>query len=548
MARPRKQPPQELLLPEPTIDHDGLIAQQLADYIREMVPTDALNELVVNAEGEFPQYRNDPDRFARDILGITLWKKQQDIAQSVLINRFTTVEAGHSVGKTVDSAVLGLWWLSTRNPATLLTSAPTHHQTNNLLWRNMRQYKDNARAQLPGIILQTPRWEITPNRFGIGLSPRKATDIDVATLQGYHSPNLLVILDEAGGLTLPLWNAAMSLVTGEFNRFLAIGNPVARSGPFFDSTQQSSFHSIRISCLDHPNVLTDTEVVPGAVSRQWVEERINDWCHPTNNPNERSFQWKGKWYDPLPVFEARVLGRPPVEAEDQLIPFQWATNAQRPLAESYSGERVLGLDIARHGAAASAMVYRVGDHVLWVKKQRGNDITTTADWLLAEIKENEADVAYADEGGLGGGVVDICLREGAPIQAVNVQRAAMQRTRFANLYHEMWWTVHEKLRTGEMTLPYDDDLIADLTSINYTHDHLGRIIVEDKQQRVKRLGRSPDAGDALAMSYMGTVPGSMRESLDYVNISSDPSAWFAHQSRWAVNSGRQRRSWKIRGN
>ncbi len=545
MARPKKQP-QELLLPEPRVDHDDLIAQQLADYIRQMVPTDSLNELVTNAEGEFPQYRNDPNGFAKDILGINPTDQQETIANSVLQNRFTTVEAGHSLGKSTTAAILALWWVSTRNPATLLSSAPSFHQVNGILWRNMRQYKERARAQLPGVIFQTPRWEIAPHRFGVGVSPRKATDVDVATMQGYHSPNLLVILDEAGGLTLPLWNVSMSLVTGEFNRFLAIGNPVARSGPFYDSTQQSSFHSIRISCLDHPNVLTGTEIVPGAVSRQWVEERINDWCHPTNNPTERSFQWKGKWYDPLPVFEARVLGRPPVEAEDQLIPFLWASSAQRPVTEGISGERVLGLDVARHGSAASALIYRVGDHVLWVKRQRGNDTTTTSDWLMAEIKENEADVAYIDEVGVGGGVCDQCTRAGAPVQGVNVQRQAMQKTRFSNMRHELWWTVREKLRTGEMTLPFDDDLIADLTCIKYSFDPLGRIQVEEKEQTIKRLGRSPDAGDALALSYMGNVPGSTRESLEYATISTDPAAWFHQGSRWSVSSGRQKRSWKIR--
>lgn len=45
------------------------------------------------------QYKNDPVLWARDYLGVQLWRKQRDIMWSVLTNRNTAVAAGHGVGK-----------------------------------------------------------------------------------------------------------------------------------------------------------------------------------------------------------------------------------------------------------------------------------------------------------------------------------------------------------------------------------------------------------------------------------------------------------------
>ena len=42
---------------------------------------------------QFERYRDDPVGFARDILGVSLWEKQQQIALSVVNNRRTTVRS-----------------------------------------------------------------------------------------------------------------------------------------------------------------------------------------------------------------------------------------------------------------------------------------------------------------------------------------------------------------------------------------------------------------------------------------------------------------------
>jgi len=44
-------------------------------------------------------------------------------------------------------------------------------------------------------------------------------------------------------------------------------------------------------------------------------------------------------------------------------------------------------------------------------------------------------------------------------------------------------------------------LEGDLTAPKYGFDELGRIQIEEKENTKKRLGRSPDSGDSLAVTF-----------------------------------------------
>ena len=57
--------------------------------------------------------------------------------------------------------------------------------------------------------------------------------------------------------------------------------------------------------------------------------------------------------------------------------------------------------------------------------------------------------------------------------------------------------------------PFADDgrkLAADLTNVKFSYDSRGRIKLESKDEIKKRLGRSPDRGDALAIANWVRTP------------------------------------------
>jgi hypothetical protein len=71
--------------------------------------------------------------------------------------------------------------------------------------------------------------------------------------------------------------------------------------------------------------------------------------------------------------------------------------------------------------------------------------------------------------------------------------------RYRNRRAEMWLEMAEWVKRGG-ALPQVPELVAELTTPTYTFVN-GRFALEEKDQVKKRLGRSPDLGDALALTF-----------------------------------------------
>src|SRR5262249_52030894 len=160
-------------------------------------------------------------------------------------------------------------------------------------------------------------------------------------------------------------------------RILAIGNPLCAKGRFYTAfTRARGWKRITISALSHPNVRRRSLCrIPGCVTREFVESKIEDWCEPINpthsglgegctlaegrGPNAASdpsdpsdpsnsqlstlnsqlpshpapqhigqtypdvLEWNGRKYRPGNIFRARILGEFPTSDDDSLISLRW---------------------------------------------------------------------------------------------------------------------------------------------------------------------------------------------------------------------------------
>jgi len=252
------------------------------------------------SQRDFAAYAGDPVGFIETELGKSLTHEQQAIAVSVRDNRETNVQASHGCGKTALSAWLSIWWIFCVE-GLVITTAPTKRQVIELLWGEIR--KAHSRLNLPGERGQS-FLRLTEEAWGFGFT---ATETDSNAFQGVHHPKLLVIEDEACGISNEIDEGASSCVTGAQNRFLRVGNPIETGGPFEKACKQSH---IRISVWCHPNVAwayqqesdgayrlkpdvavailnekgevkpqsewaewCQRDVIPGAVSVTWIEEK-----------------------------------------------------------------------------------------------------------------------------------------------------------------------------------------------------------------------------------------------------------------------------------
>ena len=119
------------------------------------------------------------------------------------------------------------------------------------------------------------------------------------------------------------------------------------------------------------------------------------------------------------------------------------------------------------------------------------------------IKEEDPDFVCVDVGGLGAGVVDR-LRElgyGQIIKAINAGEKALDADRFYNKRAEMWGIMSDWLQEEPVSIPDVDSLHSDLCAPFYSYDSLQRLKIEKKEDMKSRGVRSPDEGDALALTF-----------------------------------------------
>lgn len=444
------------------------------------------------------QYLQDPAGWARDRLGVHLWSKQREIAASVVTNRRTAVRSAHGVGKSFTAAVLALWWIDVHPPGTamVVSTAPSHEQVHAVLWEEIRRL--HARGGLPGEVQRSDRWLDEQGRL-VGLG-RRPPDHAESAFQGIHRQFVLCLLDEAGGIPAWLWTAGEAITTGVDCRMVAIGNPDDNSSEFARvCLRDPGWHAIRISAYDSPN-LTGEQVPEGIakvlISREWVDDK------------------RARWGETNPLFLAKVLGEF-ADSEDGLVPLSWVTAAQqrwRAWDDSgqppQPGRLVLGVDVARYGEDKTCIAHRYGDVIAALDRYSKMDTTQTTSLVRSALHRQPKAVAVVDVIGVGAGVVDQLRAAKLPVSAFNASAGTRRRDstgswRFRNLRSASWWNIRELLDpalNASVALPVDDELAAELTVPTWAPAAGSVLNVEDKDSVRKRLGRSTDSADAVAMA------------------------------------------------
>lgn len=462
--------------------------------------TSALTALETDSRRDL--YRHDIAAWARDRLGVHLWSKQVEIAESVVRNRRTAVQSAAGIGKSLLAAVTALWWIDTHPPgeAIVVTTAPDAELVYTVLWEEIR--KHHTAGNLAGVVQRgSPiRWVLDDGTL-VGLG-RKPADHSTSSFQGIHRRYVLVILDEAGGCKANLWAGAEAITTNEDCRLLAIGNPDDNSSHFAKICSGGNlWHTIKVSALDSPNVTG--EDVPHAMrmvlpSAQQIEDL------------------KVEWGETNPLYIAKVLGEF-ADATDGLIPLSWIVEAQTRWREwhaSYDGthqppgRRIFGCDVARFGEDKTAIATRQGHVVMEVERFAKFDTVQTTNLLTVRLDATVQGVAVVDADGLGVGVVDNLRHRGYQVHAYTGSAATRKMDRtgtqfFANVRSAAHWNVREMLDptfNPTLCLPDDNQLAADLAAPKWP-DTTGNVIkVEPKADIIKRLGRSPDTADATVQA------------------------------------------------
>ncbi|MBE3576892.1 MAG: hypothetical protein IMX00_04300 [Limnochordales bacterium] len=407
------------------------------------------------------------------------------------IHRRVAVASCNAAGKSWLAARAAAWFLDVYRPSVVVTTAPTDRQVRHIIWKEIHAAAAAAeRAGHPlGGELLTKTWRFSEEHFAIGFATK---DYDPDAFQGLHAPHLLVIADEAAGISEPIWEGIMAILRGQHTRLLAIGNPTSLEGTFFRAFSSPGWWTTHISAFDTPNLQGRGVVIPGLVTPEDVESARQDW-------GEGSFLW-----------QSRILGQFPTQLTDTLIAITWVEIAAN---QDYQpeGDVEVGADIARYGSDETVFVARAGACAFAAESHQKQDTMETVGRLLAFADRVQAKVLKVDVVGMGAGVVDRLrelqregrLRPGVQIMEMNAGAKPLDDRKYADAGTEWWGLLADKLRSQEIGGPVfaNRKVISQLTSRKFHYTSSGQMKLQSKEEMRRKGLDSPDWGDAVAMAF-----------------------------------------------
>lgn len=353
------------------------------------------------------------------------------------------------------------------------------------LWAQLREKVATSRIPI-GSFPGDSKWTLGNNWFVELVSPDKPESI-----HGVHGRGVVVVVDEASKLKAEIWPAVDSLLASEGAKCIVFFNPLAAEHKTREIVDNPRWRGVTLSCEDHPNVVQRSNIIDGAVTWQWVEDRKED---------VRAGRMSQGQYD------ARVRGEFPAGAADALLDAQ---DLERSLTAAADDVPRLGLDVARFGNDRSVLVYVDGKRrASVVEEWSGKDLMWTAGRLLRAVRELGVSprMTFVDSCGVGGGVVDRCREAGVHVVGVDAGEKATGRwasvvgreTTFVNRRAEMYWTLRCICKSFAVSIPRD--MWSDLGMIR-TGYRGSDVLIRSKDDMRKEHGRSPDRADALALCF-----------------------------------------------
>lgn len=198
----------------------------------------------------------------------------------------------------------------------------------------------------------------------------------------------------------------------------------------------------------------------------------------------------------------------------QVIPTAWVLAAQgRWTRKAQKGAMdSVGVDVARGGMDKTIISRRHGSWYDELQPHPGSETPNgpVVAGLVVSAARDGAPI-HVDVIGVGASVYDFLKSAGIQAEGVNVANSSEAtdksgKLRFCNKRAALYWALREALDpAGDqgIALPPDDELRADLCAPRWKLTARG-VQMESKVELQKRLGRSPDRGDAVVLASIAT--------------------------------------------
>ena len=160
---------------------------------------------------------------------------------------------------------------------------------------------------------------------------------------------------------------------------------------------------------------------------------------------------------------------------------------------------VIGVDPARGGMDSTVILVRQGRDIVAIKRLKGEDTMSVVGHVIDAIEEFKPALTVIDEGGLGYGILDRLTEQRYKVRGVNFGWRSKNPAMWQNKRSEMWGAMRDWLKSA--SIPQDRQLKNDLVGPLRKFNSSGSILLESKKEMKARGLASPDAADALAVTF-----------------------------------------------
>jgi len=323
------------------------------------------------------------------------------------------------------------------------------------------------------------------------------------TLAGMWAEHVLFLLDQAGGIPVPIMRNAEAALqrTGTEGHIVIAGNCNSIEGCLYDAlvTNKGLWRTYHITA--DPDDPKRTHRIDIGYCRDMIKRFGRD--------------------DPWVMIN--ILAKFPSQGINQLISLE--------LVEACIGRHlhqraydwapiVLGGDVAGQGDDRTVLVKRQGlvyspPDIL----RKMDELFIAGRWMEVATSAGAHSIQIDNTGGYGAAVVSIMRNEGYHVLPIQFGGEASKKEQFFNKRAEMWWNLKENLELGASLPSNVPDMTAELVAPTFSYKG-DRILVEPKDLVKARLGRSPDIADAMACTHAYPVapPPDFRRSLFQFDI------------------------------
>ena len=433
--------------------------------------------------------KRDPEVFVRNVLNAEPDEWQLSALRDIRDGKDVAVRSGHGTGKSALCAWSLKWWMLVHPRAIVRCTAPTESQLKDTLWPEVKKWWQGTilDEQEKYISYQWEKSKFYHSQYPDTWVARYRTSNNPQNMAGAHGEHLLYIVDEASAVGDDVFEVIEGALT-DGGQLLITGNPTRSSGEFYRAFNEHSdlYETYHINAEDS-----------GRVRDSWVKKQYRKW---------------GKDSD---IVRVRVRGEFPRGTSDAFIQLDLINDAITRELEA-SGKISIGVDVARFGDDSTVIATRQGPKMHLLDKYNRRDTQEVSGLVIQAVKDgmdeygtNEASVKV-DETGVGGGVLDAVrnnmpnsLKERVDMVGVKFNQNPTEGNKddYNSAIDEMFGELRDRAESGALDLINNDNLVNHIAGRKYSITASGKIKVESKKDFKKRVGESPDEGDAVMLAY-----------------------------------------------